>query len=561
MGDPSTPPPDPFQPADLRVNAVHAQLGLLTDAFSSESVNEADWEKGPGACLPQILWALNWRGDKSRLIEAMPHMQAIDDVEALRAVLVRLKFQTVAVAVTPDTLSTLELPCLFSRDGKSIFVLIARSGDGVEAFDSQTGRTSAITRLPQSGTAYLLRPIDSAAEQSDLTRRSWAGLLVKRFRITIAQLLLVSLIINALALLPSLFILAVYDTAIATKSPSMLVGLLVGICIALAVEFGFREIRGRAFSYLGARWEVITGAKALERVLYLPVSLTERGPVSAQITRLRQFENLRDLFSGQMAIALLDLPFVLIALVAIAAIGGQLVWAPLGLVACLSLLAIVSLPVMRRRFAMVGESRQRMFRLLLETVTKHRTINESSAANVWQGRVDAVALEFARRHASAEQLNLYITSISQALASLAGLGTLFLGLELVIAGNLSVGGLIATMAIVWRFMNPVQSAFVNLNRLQQVFAAFRQANQLFRLAPEREPGVLAAALPHDARRRCREPRVFQVLFHVRFCSERDFVTHPGRTVGGGHRAKWRRQVDAASPDSQALRAAGRDDSR
>jgi ATP-binding cassette subfamily C protein LapB len=60
----------------------------------------------------------------------------------------------------------------------------------------------------------------------------------------------------------------------------------------------------------------------------------------------------------------------------------------------------------------------------------------------------------------------------------------------VIAGNLSVGGLIATMAIVWRFMNPVQSAFVNLNRLQQVFAAFRQANQLFRLAPEREPGVL-----------------------------------------------------------------------
>ena len=293
---------------------MHAQLGLLTDAFSSESAGQIEWERGPGACLPQILWALNWRGDKSRLIESMPHMQTIDDVETLRAVLVRLKFLTVAVAVTPDSLPSLELPCFFSQDGKSILVLIARTGEGVEVFDSQTGKTGAITRLPESGTAYLLQPIDSAAEQSDLARRSWAGVLVKRFRITIAQLLLVSLIINALALLPSLFILAVYDTAIATKSPSMLLGLLVGVCIALAVEYGFREIRGRAFSYLGARWEVITGAKALERVLYLPVSLTERGPVSAQITRLRQFENLRDLFSGQMAIALLDLPFVIISL-------------------------------------------------------------------------------------------------------------------------------------------------------------------------------------------------------------------------------------------------------
>ena len=490
MADSSPPVLDPFQSAAPQSNAVHAQLGLLADAFSSESSEKAEWEKGPGACLPQILWALNWRGDKSRLIESMPHMQSIDDVETLRAVLVRLKFLTVPAPVTRDDLPGLELPCFFSPDGKGILVLIARTGDGVEVFDSQTGRTRVITRLPEVGTAYLPRPIDSAAEQSDLARRSWAGVLVKRFRITIAQLLLVSLLINALALLPSLFILAVYDTAIATKSPSMLLSLFGGICIALAVEYGFRQIRGRAFSYLGARWEVITGAKALERVLYLPISLTERGPVTAQITRLRQFENLRDLFSGQMAVALLDLPFVFISFVAIAAIGGRLVWAPLALVACLSLLACVSLPAMRRRFAMVGESRQRMFRLLLETVTKHRTINESGAANVWQSRVDVVAFESARRHASAEQLNLYITNTAQALASLAGLATLFFGLELVMAGSLSVGGLIATMAIVWRFMNPVQSAFLNLNRLQQVFAAFRQADQLFRIAPEREPGVL-----------------------------------------------------------------------
>ena len=81
--------------------------------------------------------------------------------------------------------------------------------------------------------------------------------------------------------------------------------------------------------------------------------------------------------------------------------------------------------------------------------------------------------------------------MTQLLTGIAGVGTLFAGLHMVLAGNLSVGALIATMAIVWRFMSPVQAAFLHLNRFQQVSSAIRQAEQLFKLKPEREPGRLS----------------------------------------------------------------------
>ena len=481
---------DTLDSAAPRPNAVHAQQEQLQSTYMPGQARDKKIATGPGACLVPLLTALHWPGNSRHLVEALPHLQSVDDIESLRAVLVRLNFGTDEHPADETIAARIELPCLFTIDGRRILVLTARRDSGFEVFDSATGRSGLIGGLPIEGKVYVPKPIDSRQDLAELVRRTWSGVLLKRFRGTVVQLLVVSLIINLLALLPSLFILAVYDTAIATKSVKMLLSLLAGISIVVAAEYCFRQVRGRALAYLGARWDVITGAKALERVLYLPISFTERGPISSQITRLRQFENLRDIFSGQMAIALLDLPFILIYVVAIGFVGGPLIWAPLVLIACYAVLGGVTLPVMRRRYAMVGESRQRILRLMMETVTKHRAIKESGAEAIWLDRVKKVAWESAHRHHSSEQLNLNVMSITQTLSSIAGLATLFVGLDLVILGNLSVGGLISTMAIVWRFMSPVQSAFLNFNRFQQVSNAFRQANQLLRMPPEREPGAL-----------------------------------------------------------------------
>ena len=97
------------------------------------------------------------------------------------------------------------------------------------------------------------------------------------------------------------------------------------------------------------------------------------------------------------------------------------------------------------------------------------------------------------RHFRSQQLNIVIQTLSQNMVTLAGLATLWIGTLMVMAGDLSLGALIAVMALVWRVLAPINSAFLSLNRLSQVVQTFKQINMLMRLKLERIPGQVPSS--------------------------------------------------------------------
>ncbi|MCG8098171.1 MAG: ATP-binding cassette domain-containing protein, partial [Candidatus Thiodiazotropha taylori] len=64
----------------------------------------------------------------------------------------------------------------------------------------------------------------------------------------------------------------------------------------------------------------------------------------------------------------------------------------------------------------------------------------------------------------------------------------------VIAGSMSIGALIATMALIWRVLAPLQSAFLSFSRFEQVSKTIQQINQLMKLDVERHSGRSALML-------------------------------------------------------------------
>jgi len=59
-------------------------------------------------------------------------------------------------------------------------------------------------------------------------------------------------------------------------------------------------------------------------------------------------------------------------------------------------------------------------------------------------------------------------------------------------GTLSVGALIAVMAVVWRVLGPIQTVFLSLNRVKMLLRTVRQIEQLMKIKPERPPNRMAA---------------------------------------------------------------------
>ena len=453
-------------------------------------------ESAVSACLMPFLRALEWRGELRHVAEALPHFDKVEDAHQLRGVLANLHVATREAKTRLADIDPRLLPCLFLPRRGSLMVVLAREGSRFSIFDGATSTLREIKAGDTEGLAYFARYDEEAADKVRAAARTgrWCQVVGERFRGLILQLLGVSLISNLLALAVPIFIMSVYDKVIGSGDPNTLYYLFGGIVLALFIDAGVRLIRTRILAYIAGRIDMIVGTATFQQILHLPMVATEKATIGSQIARLRQFESLREFFAGPLAGAFLDLPFVLIFLIVIAAIAGPLVWIPLGLVGVFALAAFLFLPTLRRVTAEASRARAEKEGFLIETLSRMRAIKASSVEAVWSSRFRDISADSALTSYRATQLATWLRTLAQVLMLLGGIATLGIGTLLVLEKVMTVGALVASMALVWRILSPLQLAFLSFTRLEQVGQSLRQINTLMRQPVEREPGAIVEHL-------------------------------------------------------------------
>lgn len=117
-----------------------------------------------------------------------------------------------------------------------------------------------------------------------------------------------SLLINLLWLVPSLFSLQVFDRVLTSRSNATLLVLLLGVGVAFVLTGLLEYFRGRMQTVMG---NIIHDALSPEIArLTLAESAKRQGPVSME--GLRDVTRLRNLFSAQGLLAVLDAPWAVI---------------------------------------------------------------------------------------------------------------------------------------------------------------------------------------------------------------------------------------------------------
>ncbi len=446
-----------------------------------------------GACLVPLLNALGWRGEARHLAEALPHFADSLDLSDLRMVLANLHYVTVPERTTLEDLRDELLPCLFTQDGKTAGLVLAREGEQLTVMDGVVGDVVTVPVSTTLGTAYYIRKAEETIEaQAREARRNWLASVIGRFKTLIWQALALTFVINLFAVIVPLFIMGVYDKVIATRSTETLAFFLGGVLLAIMAEAGLRLVRGQMLAYVGARLDMMIGAAAFQKLLHLPVSMTERAPIGAQIARLKQFETVREVFTGPLAAAALDLPFLVVFLIAVFMIGGPIGFVPVALIAGFAILGFVTWPISKRRVADLGEARSARQAFLIESIESHRIIRQSGNGLHWRNRFRELSADSASAHHAVSHLGVVVQTLSQSMMMAAGVGTLAVGTLLVMDQQMTIGALIATMALVWRLLAPLQAGFLGLNRIEQVKQSLSQVNQLMRLQVERTPGHITS---------------------------------------------------------------------
>lgn len=472
--------------------------GVLSEQLAA-AIRENDFERIAqtsryAACLMPLLSALGWRSYAHDIIESLPHFANHLDLVDLRNMLVTLGYESDALSVKLPEINPDLLPCLFVSNRDDIYVVTEIDGEQLCYFDA-TRCTDVTGNLRAAGTAYVFTDLRATHAVSTKPSADWFPNLMRRFKSLIKHLLAMTALLNLIALAVPLFIMTVYDKVIGTNTFDTLPYLAGGMVFALAIELAVRLLRARTLGLVAGRLDYIIGVETFRQLVFLPPLMTERSTVASQLSTLKQFDSVRDFFTGPTAALALELPFVLLFVGAIWVLAGPLAVIPLAVLAVYGAFAALWIPSMNQKVMHAGAARTAREHMLMETMAGLRELKALGAEAVWCERFRetlADTLTALYRTATSQAV---LESVTYSLMTLSGVAVLGLGTLQVMEGDMSIGALIAVMALMWRVLGPIQGLFLAYVKFDQIAGGIKTIDNLMRLDTESTSGKSALLSP------------------------------------------------------------------
>ena len=440
----------------------------------------------PASCLPRLLRQLGWSGRRAEIEGALPYFSDTLTVTDVRNALVRLGYKTYARDLKLNEIHPSQFPCLIQYSGESsLRLLLSREGDDIVGLANLSGWGPSEAERDRVGRVYFVEKADPQELAKAHSGNGWFWRVVARLKKSLIYLAVAAALSNVSAVGLPLAIMAIYDRVIGAGSLAGLPFFAGGALLILLFEAGLRFMRARMLANIAGRIDYLLGIETFRQILSLPMAYTERAAVSTQMSRLREFESIRDFFSGTGANAVVDLPFVGIMIIAVALIAGPLAIVPLAAVIAFAVMG-VGMALAKKLDPSAGSnaSNERQ-NFLIETLIRMRTIKSTASETVVRDRLKLASARVAQTQLTYQNGQAFAEAASSAITNLSALVILIVGANLAMAGDLTVGALIATMMLVWRILGPIQGAFMAYSSFSRVLKSISQINRLFAISPEK----------------------------------------------------------------------------
>ncbi|HLS99574.1 MAG TPA: type I secretion system permease/ATPase [Porticoccaceae bacterium] len=389
------------------------------------------------------------------------------------------------------------LPLAVELDDGQVAVVEAIAGDGRLSvlLSGDAGLRSTLSReqlLARARTMVVLRPARAVpdARVDDYIKPyqpHWFHAIALRDLRPYGHVMLASLMANVLALAGILFSRQVYDRVIPAESMATLYVLFGGVLVAMAFDFVLRCARVRITDLVGKRADMVASDRVFGHALRIKNSQRPRS-TGTFISQIRELEHVRELMTSTTVTGLADLPFFFLFCVILWYIAGPLVWVP---VAALLLMVIPGLLIQKPLRRLAGEAmRESSLRsaMLVESVQGIEDIKSLQAEQRFQrqwNHYNAVTADVnLRLRFLVNTLGVWTHSLQNGVFAL----VVLFGAPLAMAGNLTVGSLVAASILASRMMAPMSQITQVLSKWQQAKLALASLDRIMEL-PVDDPGA------------------------------------------------------------------------
>ena len=387
----------------------------------------------------------------------------------------KLGLSAKAVRPAPGRLGLTPLPAIaLGRDGRW-FVLARLDGEGLDAKALIHDPGEAGPRIVErscldalwSGELVLLASRASAAGELSRFDFTWFVPAIVKYRKLLAEVLAVSVALQLFALVTPLFFQVVMDKVLVHRGFTTLDVIAVGLLVVSVFDVVLTSLRTYVFAHTTSRIDVELGARLFRHLLALPMAYFGARRVGDSVARVRELENIRSFLTGNAITLVLDLVFSVIFLAVMLIYSGWLTLIVVVSLPCYMILSIMVTPLLRARLNEKFNRGAENQAFLVETLNGIDTVKSMAVEPQLTRRWDQQLASYVTASFRTSTLSNFAHGGVSIVGKLVTVTTMWLGARLVIAGQLTVGQLVAFNMLANQVANPVM-------RLAQLWTDFQQ---------------------------------------------------------------------------------------
>ncbi len=395
------------------------------------------------------------------------------------------------IRAAPESLAEIELPAVAHWQGFHYVVLYAVRPDHVLVADPAIGlRRLTREQFAKGWTGFLLlltptRKLEGVA-QSRTTLGRWLPLLAP-YRRVFADILLGSFLLQILGLASPVFTQIIVDRVLVHESAGILPALLAGMLLVAACQTVVIALRYYLVTHTARRIQLQMAVAFYQHLLSLPLRFFEERRVGEMLKRFHENARISSLLSGYALNTILDCGLLVVYVALMLSYNVRLTLVALAFLPGYALLAYLLTPILRRQHREGFEKQAEAEAQVVESVTGIGTVKAGAAEPglrwKWQDlMVRALNIQF--RNA---QTNMAGVALASTLNTLSATVLVWYGARLVLAGDLSVGQLIAFNVLAVTLTRPVLNLMDLWNNLQEAVISLERLNDVFDALPEENP--------------------------------------------------------------------------
>lgn len=322
---------------------------------------------------------------------------------------------------------------------------------------------------------------ESLAKKFDIR---WFIPVIKKYKGLFKEVIVASFFIQFFALITPFFFQVVMDKVLVNRGFTTLDVLAVGFIAVAVFEVLLSGIRQYLMMHTTNRIDVELGSKLYRHLMSLPINFFSSRKVGHIVTRVRELDTVREFITGSSLTLLLDLAFTVIFFSVMYYYSPLLTAVVAGTLPIYIGLSIFITPILRHRLNEKFKYGAENQAFLTESVNGIETVKslaiEPNMNRKWDGQLaNHVTASFRAGH-----LNNVSSQIASLVTKVTTLLIIWIGAHLVIAGDLTVGQLIAFNMIAGRVSGPILKVVQLWQDFQQVVISVKRLGDILNSMPE-----------------------------------------------------------------------------